>query len=146
MRFKDGLLSQLQDFQKWSATGAQAGDVSLLDYVGFIGTLDTLVAYAELFFPELVIHDNSRFLASGFSTELYATWAAKGLSSREIQRVMNHVHISTLMQHQYVSDEAAVECARILADLWNRTLGSEGLVAEALGTDLADAAVTFCEA
>ena len=145
MRLKESVMSQLNDFRAWSATGAAPGPISLFDYVGFIATIDSLFGFAALFLPDLVVHDGLRFLASGFSGETYDAWVREGKTPHEIQRVMNHVHISTLLQQQEVSDEAAVEAARVIAEIWSRTLGTEGLIAEAVGTGFADAAITFYE-
>jgi hypothetical protein len=145
MRVKDSVLSQLSDFRAWSETGAIAGRISLLDYVGFVANADTLFAFAELFFPETTVHEGRHFLASRFSTETYRAWAQQGKSPEEIQRALNHVHISTLLQDQETSDEAALEAARVIAQVWNRTLGPEGMVAEAIGETFEDAAVTFHE-
>ncbi|MBK9260712.1 MAG: hypothetical protein IPM54_12950 [Polyangiaceae bacterium] len=138
-------MAQLADFDAWCKSGPQGADISLIDYVGFVATPDLLFGFASLFWPDLIVHEERRFLASGFSPALYEQWRAKGLNSREIQRVMNHVHISTLFQNQQISDEIAVEAARLLATTWSRTLGPEGLAAEAVGSNLDDAAVTFFE-
>lgn len=145
MRPKDSVMSQLHDFQAWSTAGAAPGPVSLLDYVGFIATLDSLFGFVALFLPDLVVHEGLRFLASGFSKETYEAWVREGKSPQEIQRVLNHVHISMLLQQEEVTDEAAVEAARVIAEIWSRTLGAEGLIAEAVGSSCADAAITFYE-
>jgi hypothetical protein len=145
MRVKDSVLSQLSDFRAWSETGATAERISLLDYVGFVAKADTLFAFAELFFPETIVHEGLHFLASGFSTETYLAWVQQGKRPEEIQRVLNHVHISTLLQDQEISDEAALEAARAIAQVWNRTLGPDGMVAEAIGETFEDAAVTLHE-
>jgi hypothetical protein len=145
MRVKDSVLSQLRDFHAWAAGGATAGPISLLDYVGFIGTPDMLFGFAELFHPELTVHEGRRFLASGFSNATYDAWVQQGRTPEEIQRVMNHLHISTLFQQQEISDEVAVEAARAIASIWSRTLGPDGLTVEAIGADFTDAAVTFFE-
>lgn len=143
MRVKDSVLSQLRDFLAWSKAGAAPGPISLFDYVGFIATLDSLFGFAELFCPALVIHEGFHFLSSGFSVDTYNAWVRQGRTPEEIQRVMNHVHMSTLLQNQEVGDEAALEAARVIAEIWARTLGPEGLVAEAIGDGFEDAAVTF---
>jgi hypothetical protein len=145
MRVKESVLSQLRDFLAWSKGGAVPGPVTLFDYVGFIATLDSLFGFAELFCPALVLHEGLHFLASGFSTQTYDAWVKQGRTPEEIQRVMNHIHISTLLQNQEVSDEAALESARVIAEIWTRTLGPEGVVVEAIGDGFADAAVTFYE-
>lgn len=143
MRPNDSVMAQLADFDAWSRSGPQGAEISLIDYVGFVATPDLLFGFASLFWPDLIVYQGLRFLASGFSPALYEQWRGKGLDSREIQRVMNHVHVSTLFQNQQISDETAVEAARILATIWSRTLGPEGLATEAVGSSLDDAAATF---
>jgi hypothetical protein len=145
VRIEKSILTQLQDFQRWASTGASSGAASLLDYVGFVGTLDGLFAHAELFYPERVIHNGRQFLASGFTPQLYDDWISRGLRPKEVQRVLNHVHVSTLLQNQAVTDEAAVEVAKVIAHIWNRTLGPEGVIVESAGATFADAAVTFSQ-
>lgn len=145
MRPKPSVWAQLADVRAWAAGGPDPDLVTLLDYVGFAATPDLLFAFADLFWPDLVVHEGLRFLASGFTVDTYEQWRRSGRSPEEIQRVMNHVHVSTLLQQKDVSDETAVEAARIIAGIWGRTLGPEDIVAEAMGTELADAAVTFHE-
>lgn len=145
MRVKDSVVTQLRDLQAWSQTGAVGGAVSLFDYVGFIATLDSIFGFAELFSPELVVHQGRRFLASGFSVVTYDAWAQRGSSPQEIQRAMNHVHVSTLLQNQEISDDAANEVARVIASIWSRTLSSEGMAVEVVGATFTDASVTFYE-
>jgi hypothetical protein len=138
-------MAQLGDFHSWSKGGPDKKMVSLLDYVGFVATPDLLFGFAALFWPDLVVHDGLRFLASGFSSEVYDQWRAAGRNPLETQRVMNHVHVATLLQQQGVSADVAVEVAHSIAAIWSRTLGPEGLLAEAIGSSLDDAAVTFFE-
>lgn len=143
MQPDQSIMTQLTDFNEWSKTGPQQHPLTLLDYVGFVATPDLLFGFAALFWPDLIIHDGLHFLASGFSTEVYDQWQRAGKTPCEIQRVMNHVHVSTLLQQQAISDETAVEAARTIAMVWSRTIGPEGLITEAVGGDLDDAAVTF---
>lgn len=145
MRPNRSIIAQLANFNEWSKTGPEPATISLLDYVGFVATPDLLFGFAALFWPDLIVHDGLRFLASGFSAEAYDDWKRTGKAPQEVQRVMNHLHVSTLLQQQVVSDEVAVEAARVIATIWSRTLGPEGLVAEAVGGGLDDAAVTFFE-
>ncbi len=145
MRPNDVVMSELKDFAAWSQTGVQPGAITLIDYVGFVATPDLLFGFASLFSPDLVVHEGLRFLASGFSVKTYEQWVTQGTAPKEIQRVMNHLHISTLLQ-QGASDAVATETARTIAAIWSRTLGPEGLIAESLGSGIEDAAVTFFEA
>lgn len=141
----ESVLSQLEDFRQWAEGGPRAEDVTLLDYVGFVATPDSLFAFAALFFPELAVYKGRRFLRAGFSVELYEAWANKGHTEEEIQRVLNHVHISTILQHGPISDVLACEAANTISQIWQRTLGPDGLTIEAVGSRYDDLAVTFYE-
>lgn len=134
------VLAELSDFQAWVSNSSSP--VTLLDYVGFVGTPDLLFAFAALFQPEIVVHDGFRFLAGGFTAATYDSWKQRGLSGPAIQKVMNHVHISTLFQNQEVSVEVALAAGNLLRDFWRRTLDQD-LAVESGGTDLHDAYVTF---
>jgi hypothetical protein len=83
--------------------------------------------------PELIQHDGLRFLSSRFSEETYEAWLQKDLTPKEIQKVINHIHISTLLQGQEVSDEAAAEAAKVIGIIWRRTLGADGPEVEVWG-------------
>jgi hypothetical protein len=137
------VLGELSNYQAWASNSSSP--ITLLDYVGFVGTPDLLFAFAALFQPDVLVHDGFRFLASGFTAATYDSWKQRGLSGPAIQKVMNHVHISTLFQNQEVNDEVAVEASSLLRDLWRRTL-DEDLAVESGGTCLHSAFVTFFDA
>ena len=137
------LIEQLSDFQAWASTGPTASKIDLLDYVGFIATPDMLFAFGELFRPTLLLHDNNYFIASRFSEEAFKLWKEKLQDASEIQKVINHVHISTLLQQQTISDELAAESATLIATIWSSVFQDKGLVGLAFGETFGDAAVTL---
>src|SRR3977135_2169675 len=150
MRVKGSVLERLEDFRAWGRSGAAPGaaPITLLDYVGFIALPDSVFAFAELFFPELVEHEGRKYLASRFSSAAYDTWIEAGRSAQETQRLMNHLHVCWLIQNQPIDDEIALEIASAIANVWTRTLGPRtvgpgGLTVEVEGTTFDDAAVTF---
>lgn len=145
MKINPSIFAQLEDMRAWAKSTPGADPISLLDYVGFIATLDNVFAFGELFCPELVVHENRKFLKSRFDERVYEEWRSQGKSGAEIQSVMNHLHVSWLIQEQAISDEAAVEAARVIAVVWSRTLAPEGLIVDRVGSDFSDAAVTFYE-
>lgn len=130
----------LSDYQSW-AKGKP--DFDLFDYVSCIATPDLFFAFGELFFPELILHEGNYFLASHFRSELYDQWLARLKDPVAVQKVMNHVHISTLFQQQVVPDPVALTAARQLAACWSISLGGKGLVAESYGESFNDLEVTF---
>ena len=131
----------LPDLNAWRTRNA--ADISLLDYVSFICTPDSFFAYAELFAPTLVNHAGEYFIASKFSVDSYDEWFTRLKDTRAVQRVMNHIHISTLFQQQFVPDQLAAAAASTLATIWSRQFASLDLVGKAAGTDLANAEVTL---
>lgn len=141
MNHAQAILRRLEDYQAWA--NETIAPITLLDFVGFVGTPDLLLGYAALFNPELVEHEGLLFLAAGFSQETYDLWQREGRTGTEIQRVMNHIHLSTFMQDREVPDDVAVECARTLGRLWARTLGPRGVEVSIGGETLDEAYVTF---
>ena len=145
MLIKNTVLSQLPDYRAWSTTGPHSGPISLLDYIGFVATLDTFFGFAELFSPELAVYKGYHFLASGFSEAIYEAWIREGRSPEEAQRAMNHVHMSTIFQQREATDEAADEAARVLMEIWKRTLAVHNVNVEVVGRGIQQASVTFFE-
>ncbi|MDP3279189.1 MAG: hypothetical protein Q8Q09_28620 [Deltaproteobacteria bacterium] len=145
MRISEATLKSLDDVAAWQSSNPRSEPITLLDYVGFVATPDTFFAFADLYSPSLVVHAGYRFVASRFSVDTYDAWVRTGTPLLDIQRVLNHVHISTLIQNIEVSDHVAVEAARVLGELWQRTLGPHGLEVGVSGTTLDDAQVTFWE-
>jgi len=137
------ILQELDAFKAWSRSGPPGSQISPIDFIGFIATPDLFFGFVGLFCPEVVQRRGGVFLASGFTDEALDAWLRKGTTLREAQRVMNHIHVSTLIQDQVVSDELAIEIADHLASIWNLTLGGHSVVAERIGTGAVDAATTF---
>jgi hypothetical protein len=145
MKIPPEILATLADVKGWAGEKAVGAEFTLLQYLMCVGTPDLLFAFAELFSPELVIHDGLHFLASRFSAETYDQWKAKGLSGEEIQRVINHVHVSSLFQEQEISDQMAAAAAQCIAGFWTRLYRDQGIVGVAVGETFAEAAVTLVE-
>ena len=140
MKVTTDILSTLKDYQAWSAGKS---DFDLLDYVTCVATPNLFFGFGELFFPELVHHAGNYFLASHFRAALYDEWLARLKDPLAVQKVMNHVHISTLFQQQVVPDLVAVAVAKQLAASWSLSLADKGLIGEAYGKTLEDLEVTF---
>jgi hypothetical protein len=132
------LLESLEDFKAWRR---DSPGFDLWDYVQCVGTPDHFFAFAELFCPTLIQHEGHYFQASGFTPALYQEWMDSLHDPIAVQKMMNHIHISSLFQEGELSNAVASEAAARLATLWNLTLAGKGLVAEAFGGD--DAQVTF---
>lgn len=143
MQLPKAISLQLMSVREWSQSTGGSREISLFDYPALVGTPDLFFGFAELFCPTLVEHHGGCFLAAKFSEPTFDLWEQKGVGIVEIQRVMNHVHVSTLLQNQSVSDELAVQVAQHLATIWSLTLQPLGVSAEAFGERLDDAAATL---
>src|SRR5688572_30229270 len=112
-------MDSLSDVSAWRSTGPSGGDASdfgLLSYLSCVATPDLLFAFAELLAPSLVEHEGSYFIAERFDERIYDDWRAKLGDPRDIERVINHIHISSLFQDQHVTDEMALAAANLIAD------------------------------
>jgi hypothetical protein len=134
------LLAKLGHYQEWRSGKL---DFDMLDYVNCVATPDLLFGFLELLRPSLVLHQGNYFLASHFDEANYNEWMKRLNDPVAVQKVMNHLHISTLFQQQEVPDIVAREAAQQIAACWSKVLADRGLVAEAFGDTLEDAEVTF---
>ncbi len=125
----------LKDYQAWAARKPQ---LDLFDYVTCVATPDSFFAFLELFLPDLVLHEGNYFLASHFEPRTYDDWKRQLKDPGAVQKVMNHVHISTLFQQQEIPDLVARAVARQLAVSWSITLAAKGLVTEMYGDTFED--------
>ncbi len=141
MRFTDKQLLALSDFQSWKE--GEDEPVSLLDYAAFTATPDQLFGYAAVFFREVLEVEGHVFFADSFDEDTYALWKSKLPGGREIQRVMNALPISRLLQHADIDHAAAKACAQLVAAAWDEVHGRKGVVAEVHGETLEDLSVTL---
>jgi hypothetical protein len=139
-KLDDGVLGELPDYLAWKS---DKENFDLIDYLMCVGTPDSLLAMLELVKPSLVEVDGYLFIEHGFTEEIYKKWLERLSDIRDVQRVMNHFHISSFLQGQVVSDEVAVLLANKVAGIWSILFKSEGLIAEASGYDLETAQVTL---
>ena len=131
-------LAALSEYRKWKE-GARNSSFSLLDFACCVGTPDILFAFAELFSPELVLHEGAYFISSKFDEGAYEAWKSRGTDAREIQRVMNHIHMASILQQGDVPTEVLEEAAGVIASMWTQSFRSSGLVGEVVdeGPDVA---------
>lgn len=146
MRINEEQLRELEDFQSWNEGKAAADRLSLFDYITFEATPDLLLGFAALFFCELTEVEGHYFIAGKFDASVHEDWKRKLADPREIQRAMNNLHMSTLLQNAEVTDAQAKVCAQVIAAAWNEVHGPKHVVAEVHGTTLEDLAVTLVNA
>lgn len=118
-------------------------DFDLLDYIGCVGTPDLFFGFVALLVPDLVMHEGEYFLVNRFDPAAYAAWSEKLGDPIEIQKVVNHLHISTLFQDQDVPPHVARAAAETIAAVWTQVFRNKGLVGAAYGDDLQTAEVTL---
>lgn len=140
MELPNEALRQLKGYEAWRR-GAE--DYDLIDYLMCVGTADSLVAMLELIKPELIHIDGHLFFKHKFSKDVYRQWSKKLATTRDIQRVMNHIHVSSFVQGDEITNEVAVHIATKLAEIWSAIFAPLGLVAEAYGDDLETAQVAL---
>ena len=143
MRVNRQTLDELREYSKWKSSSS-SGEFSLFDFICCVATPDLLFGFAEVFYPELVLHNGAYFIESRFDETTFEAWTKKGTELREIQRVMNHIHMSTLLQGQGVSPDVARAAAEAVASTWTRVFHDRDLVGEVIGEGLEDLAVTLC--
>jgi hypothetical protein len=115
----------------------------LLDYAMCTATPDSLFALLEIVEPELVVHAGEHFIAHGFTPDLYDEWMERLSDRRAVQRVMNHLHISSILQNGRVTDRVARAAASAIARAWSTAFASLDLLGEAHGETYGDAEVTL---
>lgn len=140
MNVPNAVLESLQDFQAWKAGKP---DFDLLDYAGCVATPDLFFALSAVLAPELVVHEGNYFFASHFERSTYEAWKEKRRDPIAIQKVMNHLHLSTLFQAQDIPPAVVKTIAGRLASIWSLVFADKGLVGEASGNSLEDAEVTL---
>jgi hypothetical protein len=119
---------------------------SLLDFATLRATPELLMAFAALFFCELIEVEGHYFVAEKFDPRVFDESKTRLTDLREVQRIMNQIQIRTLMQNAEVSDSLARVCAQVIASAWNEVHGPNHVVAEVHGTTLEDLSVTLVDA
>jgi len=146
MKISENHLELLSDFQVWNEGKAVHDRITLLDYVSFNATAELVLGFGELFFCELILVDQNYFIESRFDFATYAKWKASLPDIRAIQRVINHIHMRTLLQSHPVSDALAVACAETIAKVWNEIHRAKSLRAEVHGSVFDDVSATLVAA
>jgi len=102
---------------------------SVWNWLSIASDIAVAAAFGKLFWPDFVVHEGGIFLREIFSEETYNEWKAQpGITTRDIERVMNHVHIYDLFMNSKgrMPDEGAVfYLAALLAKLWSLRAAEE---------------------
>lgn len=100
----------------------------LWDYAVHRGGLTMALAFASLFWPDLVEVDGSVFIAEQYDATVYADWRTRlGDQPDAIERVMNHVHLSDLFHpaSEDVPPEELDRLAGMMAETWRVALARQ---------------------
>jgi hypothetical protein len=65
------------------------------------------------------------------------------LGKREIEKVMNHIHITSILQDSDMSIALAKHCCELIVDMWNKMFRNNNITSEVLGSNLEDLSITF---
>lgn len=140
MKIDDSIALEFNRINEWSEKNSKR--FSPFDFVFLAGNIELLVSYSSLFNPHIVTHRGGIYLADRFDEYIYDLWVEKGYGEREIQRVMNHLHIQSMSQGDNYSPRVLGFAANTLAEVWRKTLPKEASV-EVVGLGSEDVAVTF---
>jgi hypothetical protein len=143
MRIPTEALARLPDYQSRNAGRSESARISLEEYATLVATPDLLFAFAALFFCEMVEVEKHYFIKERFERGVYEDWKTRRDDLRDIQRVMNRLQVSTLLQGAQMDDALARSCAELLAAVWTEVHIRRGVTAEVHGTTANDLSVTL---
>lgn len=89
-------------------------------YLSCIARYDHAVAYATLFWPDFVLHDDCVFFHPP-DPDTYRNWMTQCKGDRaQVEAVMNHHHIVDIFLNSEIEPtrEAVLHLGRLLKDMW----------------------------
>lgn len=118
--------SNLPRFEEWKRSFG--GSVSMWDYVAQRGGTTLALAFASLFWPQLVEVEDCVLLAENFRPGTFQHWRERLGSQREaIERAINHVHLWDLFPPASEDVPAAEldHLADVLGATWRAALAQQ---------------------
>jgi len=143
MKIEEDILRDLSDFASWNEGKSPDHRISLFDYACFNATPDSLLGIMELLHPSLIIYKNSHFLEAKFDEEVYGLWSEKGLDSVAIEKIMNHVHLTTIFQSQDIDYPLARFVAEKIVFFWSSGFQNIDVIGEVSGETIEGLAITL---
>lgn len=140
---KNKAISKLTEYSSWNYGKAEADQITLFDFSTFIASPDLIFAMQALLSPDIIRHAECCFLEEKFDLEVFCLWQEKKLSKNQIEKVMNHIHMTRIIQDGCYDYEILKCCAEIICEFWNMKFKNEGLIAEYFGDDLDNLAITL---
>jgi hypothetical protein len=101
------------------------GGVSIETWIGCLGNYEHAIAYAQLFWPRFVEHDERIFLAHGFAETAYESCLRNAPDNkRGVQALLNHRHIADYFVNTEPGPtlEMILYFGRLLKETWEAKL------------------------
>ena len=95
--------------------------IDIKSWLSCMGTFELAIAFGELFWPELLMHDGGVYFADSFSEENYRDWMRHTHGDRtSVQAVINHVHVLDLFTPVETppTRDQIVHVGRKLKEMW----------------------------
>jgi hypothetical protein len=137
------LLDSLPAFAAWNQGKPDQDRITIFDFLCFNATPELFFAFASLLRPELILVEDSYFIKERFGEAAYKAWKEKLSEPRDIQHVMNHVHLTSVFQNQDVADDVALVIARTIELTWNQLFAELKLKAVVDGSEFGDLSISL---
>lgn len=126
--------------------------ISAEDWVGCAGSFELAIGYSLVFWPTFN-RMGSYIVSGGVSKKAIEGWESRGHSQREIEVVLNHLHIVDMQAGVPQPTEAQVIfLGRTLKSIWTVKLAADFpdtsfdvIFDDTPGLDLSDYQITFCQ-
>jgi hypothetical protein len=107
-----------------SASAGFTEPLTVWDFLNYRGGLHMAVAFGALFWPQFVEHEGCVFLSERFSVEAYEQWSAELPTRRDLEQMINHVHLWDLFAFftDQSGDDAFEQLGLLLAKTWRCAL------------------------
>ncbi|MGH7624992.1 MAG: hypothetical protein ACREOJ_06725 [Gemmatimonadaceae bacterium] len=112
--------SELPDYSRLRAEANW--DYTLQNYIESRGSLELAVAFAKLYWPDLVEYRDCILRADGFSADLFETWWQRTDGNRtEIECVLNMLHVREVVPSDtaLLPDSVIRYLGRTIAEMWH---------------------------
>lgn len=119
--FNDDLIKEYSDFKK-----ANPDNFSWWSYVNMKSDLQTALAFAKFFYPEVIEVDNCLILKDRYFPELYHQWKSREDDKTTIEKMMNLYELKDFFHINRNEDEDELhqlkELGDVLQHFWTQCL------------------------
>ena len=92
--------------------------ISVVDWIGCIGSIEYAIGYGELFWPEFAELDECVFFAGVTEVGYRSFLKQTGGNKRAVEAVLNHRHVLDLFSSSQPTREQVVYLGRLLREVW----------------------------